>query len=203
MYYWCSFIWGRVPTVALDRLCQMKANNTPTILVTTYGNRDYDDTLLELKKELCNKGFKIVAAIASVAEHTIMHQFAKGRPNENDEKEIKEFGRKIKLKIEADEINKDIEVKGNYPYKDYKGLPIKPETSKKCTKCGVCAKSCPTGAISIIAPNETDKNICITCMRCISICPQQARKLNSFLVFAASKKMQKECSVDKKNELYI
>ena len=39
---------GRVPSVAIDRLKRITGHNTPAILVVVYGNRDYDDALLEM-----------------------------------------------------------------------------------------------------------------------------------------------------------
>ena len=49
-----------------------------------YGNRAYDDTLLELKTRLKRAGFRCAAAVAAVAEHSIMCQFATGRPDPGD-----------------------------------------------------------------------------------------------------------------------
>lgn len=42
----------------------------------------------------------------------------------------------------------------------------------------------------------------IICMRCIKVCPQQARSVNSLLIKAAAKKMQAACAYRKKNELF-
>ena len=43
----------------------------------------------------------------------------------------------------------------------------------------------------------------IICMRCIKVCPQQARSVNSLLVKAAAKKMQAACADRKKKELFL
>lgn len=40
---------GRVPAIAVERLERIRANGAVAILVVVYGNRAYDDTLLELK----------------------------------------------------------------------------------------------------------------------------------------------------------
>ena len=39
---------GRVPVEAISRLQRLKANNTPAVIVVVYGNRDYNDAILEL-----------------------------------------------------------------------------------------------------------------------------------------------------------
>ncbi|MFR9233794.1 MAG: flavodoxin family protein [Eisenbergiella massiliensis] len=70
---------GRVPAAALERLTQLKAGHTPAVLGAAYGNRAYDDTLLELQEAVEHSGFCPVAAIAAVTEHSIMHQYGTGR----------------------------------------------------------------------------------------------------------------------------
>ena len=40
---------GRVAPTALERLQKIKGDNTPAIIVVLYGNRDYEDALLELR----------------------------------------------------------------------------------------------------------------------------------------------------------
>ena len=80
---------GRVPDAALARIRKMKAGNASAVMVVAYGNRAYDDTLLELKNELCECGYRVKAAIAAVTEHSIMRQFASGRPDQQDVKELK------------------------------------------------------------------------------------------------------------------
>jgi uncharacterized Fe-S center protein len=49
----------------------------------------------------------------------------------------------------------------------------------KCTRCGVCAEVCPTGAA--VLPPEADPvydlRTCIGCSQCIALCPQMALKI--------------------------
>lgn len=46
-----------------------------------------------------------------------------------------------------------------------------PETQKLCSVCGICADECPAGALSVIDSKVVyNKNKCIGCDRCISIC---------------------------------
>lgn len=194
---------GRVPAVAVSRLNQMKGNNARAVLMAVYGNRHYDDTLLELKNALESSGFHCIAAVAALAEHSIMRQFATGRPDAEDEKELTGFAEKVKQALESGSFSDTLTVPGKTPYKEYNGIPLKPKAGKDCSKCGICAEKCPVDAIPADAPNETDEAKCISCMRCISVCPEQARSLNKLMVAATVQKLKKVCSVRKQNELYI
>ncbi|MEG0167421.1 MAG: 4Fe-4S binding protein [Ruthenibacterium sp.] len=194
---------GRVPAVALERLRRIKADGTMAVLIACYGNRDYDDTLLELKDEAIKCGFKPVAAIAAVTEHSIMREFGAGRPDAQDCAVLRAFACQIKNALAAGNAPADVLVKGNRPYREYNGVPLKPSADKSCNDCGICAKSCPVGAISSEKPELTDKDRCISCMRCVAICPRHARKLNSIVLFAATQKLKKACAERKENELIL
>ena len=85
---------GRVPAIALEKIKEFNGTKTNTILVVVYGNRAYEDTLIELEDTLIEKNFTCQAAIAAIAEHSIMHQFATGRPDQNDLTDLSSFAKK-------------------------------------------------------------------------------------------------------------
>ena len=194
---------GRVPAPAAARLAELKANGARAILMVAYGNRAYEDTLLELKDTMIQAGFHCVAAVAAVAEHSIMRQFASGRPNQKDLEELEQFAHQIKAAIETGTVPDSVHVPGNTPYREYNGVPLKPKAGKNCTGCGLCAEKCPAGAIPSDNPSQTNAKACISCMRCVSICPAQARTLNRLLLAGASQKLKQVCSEPKKNELFL
>ncbi len=182
---------GRVPSIAAETLQKIKGNGTPAIIVVVYGNRDYDDALLELKNIVASNNFKIIAAGAFVAEHAIFPQVANGRPDAEDKQKISDFAQKaISLLNNCDDLSSlpNISVKGNYPYKEAKSIPLKPRGNRRCNKCGACVKGCPAKAISEERPQKTNKELCISCARCIHICPQKARHFGGLLYKLAGKK---------------
>ena len=52
--------YGRVPALFLKYLDLFSGNGTPAALVATYGCREYEDALLELKTEVEKRGFKVI-----------------------------------------------------------------------------------------------------------------------------------------------
>ncbi|UPA32215.1 4Fe-4S binding protein [Terrisporobacter glycolicus] len=194
---------GRVPMAAMANIKKLNGNGSKVILVATYGNRAYEDVLLELKDTLTTLGFSTIAAIASVTEHSIAHQFATGRPDLQDKEELIKFSSQIKEVLKQGKVTKDLYVPGNNPYKEYKVIPIVPQVRQECMKCGLCAIKCPVDAISKDNPMLVDKEKCISCMRCVAICPSKARSVDEKSIFAISKKLEKVCSERKMNELFL
>lgn len=194
---------GRVPGLAVERLKQIKGNSARCALVCVYGNRAYEDTLVEMKDiaEAC--GFIVMAAVSAVAEHSIMHQFATGRPDEKDEQELKGYAKTILEKVGTKTAEVGLEIPGNRPYKKAGGAGMVPKAAKECVNCGLCAKQCPAGAIDLKDVKKADGGKCISCMRCVVKCPHGARKVNGGMVAAASLVMKKVCSVRKDCELFI
>lgn len=193
---------GRVPAVAVQRLQQIKGNGAKAVIVCVYGNRAYEDTLVELQDAAEQAGFLVVAAIAAIAEHSIMHQYATGRPDAEDRKQLEGYSGRILAKLKSGTVTK-LSIPGNRPYKKAGGAGLVPKTGKSCNHCGLCAKQCPVGAISKEDVTLVDKKKCISCIRCVAKCPQKAKTLNSAMVGAASLALKKACSVQKKCELYI
>ena len=193
---------GRVPEPAVERIQMFEGNGARAVLVAVYGNREFEDTLIELKDTLRKSGFRCCAAVSAIAQHSIFPQFAQGRPDENDKKELESYAEKIRKYLESEKMV-PVKVPGNHPYRKYDGVPLKPTASKECTQCGLCAKQCPVHAISMSSLRKVDKKKCISCIHCVEICPSHARKTNGLLKMVAGKTMKKTCSKRKENKLYI
>ena len=124
---------GRVPTLAVDRIGKIKGNGAKCVVIAVYGNRAYDDALLELRDIANNAGYCVVAAIAAVAEHSIVRDYGAGRPDAEDNAQLMSFGEKIAEAIKLNHINPKLAVSGNFPYKQPIGGPF-PTSGKLCNQ---------------------------------------------------------------------
>ena len=192
---------GRVPQFVIPKLQGMKGNSVKAIMINTYGNRAFDDALLELKNTLEGSGFLCIAGIAAVTQHSVMPKYGMGRPDSQDIKQLKEFARRCKNLLAY--ATSAAKIPGNVPYRKYLSIPIKPRVNKMCNKCGACVKRCPVDAILPSKEYAVDKSKCISCLQCIKICPKQARYISKFMQRLAEIKMKKLCETKKENYLYL
>lgn len=155
--------------------------------MVVYGNRDYEDALIELKIRMEERGFKVIAAAAFIGEHTFSTNIAKGRPDNEDLVLAREFGKKAVASL-AQSVTGVLNIKGNYPYVKPTFEPInnlnerytgwaQVGTTADCSFCGLCEETCPWNAITINDNVITNYSKCMRCHRCIRICPSKARKV--------------------------
>jgi len=190
---------GRIPAVALERLSRLRGMGQKAVAVVVYGNREFDDALLELKNALVSNGFQVVAAAAFIAEHSIVRTIAAGRPDERDCAIARKFGADVAEKLD---VLTAVEVPGNDPYVAVKPSAFHPKASEACIRCGQCAAQCPVGAIPMKNPNETLDNVCMNCMRCVKVCPVQARALPEPFLAGAAKMLNEKAAGHKLPRLF-
>jgi len=193
---------GRIPTLSADRLKRFTANGARAILVCVYGNRAYEDTLSELQDVLETGGFACIAAVAAIAEHSIIREFGKGRPDAADCVELTAFAERIRERI-VNPVTEPLVVPGSHgTYKPYQNTPFVPAETDICVRCGLCASSCPAAAIGDM-PDVIDPDRCIKCMRCVTVCPTGARKLDANIHIALQDRLAAVCCTRKENELFL
>ncbi len=170
---------GFIPHFCAELAAGLKGSGTPAVIAAVYGNRHYDDALLQMKDILTAQGFKVIAAGAFVAEHSIFPEVACGRPDADDAAALNSFAAQCAslLKQRSEWENKEIALPGNpgYDAAVFKGVAFKPDGNEKCIGCKKCAAICPMKAISEDNPRLTDKTRCISCGACIKVCPAGAR----------------------------
>lgn len=170
---------GRLPSLQEGLFQNLHGNNTPAIFTVSYGNREFEDALLE-EKEICEaNGFVGIAAASWIAPHTFSSKVASGRPDDKDEQQIELFAKKVKETLNKNLKEISISVPGNHPYKPIKLQPFHPYGNDTCNQCGLCASVCPTGAIDPNKPKETDIQKCINCFACVKTCPNVSRETSA------------------------
>jgi len=178
---------GRVPALLMAWLLSVNARETPAVCVVVYGNRAYDDALLELRDILTECGCIPIAGAAYIGEHSFSSPeipTAEGRPDRKDLDHAEMFGQTVSEKLRStsslDHIS-ILEVPGTYPYGGVTELWSVDfiEVDGGCTQCGTCAEECPVGAIDLQDSRMIDKEKCFTCCACIKNCPEGARTMKA------------------------
>jgi ferredoxin len=202
---------GRVPLEAIRRLQRLRGRATPAVVVVLYGNRAYEDALLELRDLATGLGFTPLAAGAFIGEHSYASEtapIASGRPDHDDLKKAREFASMIQRKLEKLHGLHGIPpliVPGRFPYKE-RGTTTKlpPETRQSlCAKCETCLKVCPAAAITMGDTVVTDSNACIFCCACVKNCPTKARVVVDPGIQERATKLSKTCGERKEPEIYF
>jgi len=204
---------GRVPNVLLKYLNSITGNDALAIPVVVYGNRNYDDALIELKDILEFNGFRVIAGGAFIGEHSFSTTLAKNRPNEKDMAKVNDFANKIFTKIITQEEIEAVVVNGNQPYrkhympKNKDGSPVDirkvvPRTNSNCIDCKLCVNVCPMGSIDAEDVSKLN-GICIKCGACIKKCPAQAKYYDDKDYLRHKQELEIEFSSRREPELFI
>ena len=180
---------GRVPNVLRPYLEKnIHGAGALAVPVVVYGNRNFDDALIELRDLLEQNGLRTVAGAAFIGEHSFSRTLAAGRPDEQDMALAADFARaaaQTAAQLEAPPAQ-PVAVRGEEPIRPYytprdrQGNPVnilkvKPKTDpEKCGGCGLCVKLCPMGSIDPADPSVV-KGICIKCCACVKKCPSGAK----------------------------
>ena len=200
LLFFCFPVYGgRIPAPMYKRMDNICGSMTPAVMVAVYGNRAVDDALIEMSDLARRQGFRTVGGCEMIAPHSIDRHFGAGRPDADDTALLKDFlGR-----LMAKEKLTTVAMPGSHDYKKYKGLPIHPVSGKECSGCGTCAQECPTGAIDPGDPMKPDTDKCISCMRCVSVCPFEVRHVPKPALLAAKAALAAKCAGRKEPKFYL
>lgn len=193
---------GRIPAISSERIRSLQGAGKKAVTLVVYGNRAYEDALLELNDSVREGGFEIVASGAFIAQHSIVPEVGRGRPDAKDKEEIRAFAQKVIERMESG-VKKEIIVPGNFPYKAEMNQSATPISLPSCSLCEKCAIVCPVNAIHIQETVVTDSEKCILCMACTSVCPEHARVLPDALREGTEKMLSAFKTVRRENETFL
>ncbi len=179
---------GRVPNVLLPYLSEIQGGGALAVPVVLYGNRAFEDALVELRNILRAGGFTPLAGCTFVGEHSFGSSLAGGRPNAEDLSTAEAFAGRILealTALAAGGVLTPPALPGNDPPQPYfrptdaagKFIDIrrvKPATSDDCIDCKWCAAHCPMGSIDYEDTKQIT-GICIKCNACVKGCPVGAK----------------------------
>lgn len=193
---------GRVPKIIIETLLRIKGGKY-IVPVVVYGNRAYEDSLLELKNLYKGLGYTTIAAGAFIGEHSYSRKVGTGRPDAEDVLKALEFGKIIKEKLESNKLE-EVEVSGNYPYKpDMPTRIFAPSGNNNCVFCRKCWSVCPVGAIDQKNPDKVDIEKCIHCYACIKICTFNGREVKNNPVQPIIEMLESKFTIRKEPELFF
>jgi len=200
---------GRLPTLAVEQFKQIQGGGALAVVVVMYGNRAYDDALLELSDLCTAQGFNVIASSAFIGVHsfsTSKFPTAVGRPDASDLQKAAELGALVQKKIDSGEALTTPSVPGNHPYKD----AMTPEGAiaesdpENCILCGLCETFCPAHAITLTDTEvQTDAEKCIWCAACVKVCTSHARKVTLPKIHEIAEWLHNECQTRREPEWYL
>ena len=202
---------GRLPKDAARYFSELKAHGALAVPVVLYGNRAYEDALLELKNTAEACGFASLAAGAFIGEHSFSGQdyiIAPNRPDKADLAKAFAFGQKIAGLLESIQVSGDIgplTVPGQFPYKEAVALGPMDfiQVTEDCYGCGVCIPACPANAIDEANRYAARPERCIYCCACIKACPPGARIMKEGFLKGIAKMLSENCSARKEPETFF
>ncbi|MBN1248223.1 MAG: 4Fe-4S binding protein [Anaerolineae bacterium] len=199
---------GRIPETAMARLQAVRGEATPAVLVAVYGNRAFEDALLELADWVGAAGFISIAGAAFIGEHsydTDATPIATGRPDAADREKAVAFGAAVAARLAASERLKQVAMPGGRPYRErHHGEPIAPVTlPERCTLCGLCEDACPTAAITVGEDVVTEAGACIRCCACVKVCPTGARVMTDARILRTARWLAREHGARKEPEVFL
>ena len=168
--------YGRIPSLFHAGL-PIHGNGALFVPIVVYGNRHYDDALLELKILGENAGCTCLGAGAFIARHSLNPTIGSGRPDAEDRAVMHRFGKALANKLETFSPTSSSSVPGKFPYAPYGKTPFTPALLNRsaCIACGACVEACPVRLIDPETFEPASPEKCIFCYGCVRNCPVGVR----------------------------
>lgn len=172
----------------IDNLPQK--NNKPCFTFTTYAGQSSNTSWIFTKK-LNSRGYTVIAhkGILSQGSWTTIRKPGKlefeNEPSVETQNSVIEFAKKLHSTFKEFKKGNITPLKPKFKLNIFHLISylynhtvldrffVTKVDEKKCARCGLCIRICPTGRMNFNRfPNP--KGTCIGCYRCINLCPQDA-----------------------------
>ena len=70
------YLQDEIPSVVREKIKTLAGEGKKAVTIAVYGNRAYEDALLEMNDILIQGGFTVIASAAFVAQHSIVPEVA-------------------------------------------------------------------------------------------------------------------------------
>ena len=182
-----------IPGLTREWISTIKGNSKPCATFFTYGGPTMGIAHYHTKEMLESQGFNVIASAEFLGKHTF--NLAKGfellenRPNKEDFSVAEEFVEKFVEKLNTGKIEKiifdkpedyDTTMNRIKDQKKRKSNVLPTRNGKDCSMCGDCEEYCANKAFDHVT-GEADPYLCILCLHCITICPDEVLIVNSDL----------------------
>lgn len=192
---------GCLPDPMLQALRTCRAHGALAVAAAVYGNRAFDDALLQLSDVLTELGFTVIAGAGLLARHSLATEIAANRPDADDFTDYAHYATAISRKLERADHSIPA-MPGNRPCTPFKKCSNTPVASDTCTHCGLCARECPVQAIDPVTL-VADTSRCFMCMRCAFICPEGGRALPKEVADSYHQMLSGLANIRRPNELFL
>ena len=150
---------------------RLRGDGTPAVFNVSYGNRAFEDALLE-EQDICQAhGFHGIAAGAWIAPHTFSGRIGFGRPDGADLEKVREFAAGVRALLERPDWRTcRLTVPGDRPYRPARRVEVHPRGTRAAPDAW---RVCPGARRepSLRNPPSTDTGRCISCLACVKSCP--------------------------------
>lgn len=154
---------GRVPRLFAEYLKEhVTCTNCKALAIASFGNRAFEDALVEMEDLLLAKGVPLIGAASIGCQHSYTDKVGPRRPD------IEDFQLLDRLAVYLNGETKQVHPPGNRPYKRDMPLADPPYMPTLKSKGGKISSQlyavCPTGCLA-----KGDPTICIHCCACIQL----------------------------------
>ena len=182
IYFGFPVFGGRIPIVGEEWLTRLEGKNRNCAMFFTYGGRALEWAHQSTFYLLTRANFHVVLSAEFVGSHSFNiakgWSLAKGRPNDSDLKIAEQFALESLIRFKNNSLF-NIDLSG-FTFRPQRTKISKGEwaklyphkTQRECRMCHLCELECPVNAFDAES-GKTNKKLCICCMHCVTICPDQ------------------------------